>query len=143
MIRWLEPDEVARVGSVLGLARLFQGNGDYLVEWNGTEPRGHAHLAWTDPPELQDVEVREGCRRRGVARSLIAAAESACRRRGCTRLRVTVSVDNDRARALYESLGFTDAGVAPHRVSGTIQLRTGPIEVDDVLATLEHHLDGR
>jgi ribosomal protein S18 acetylase RimI-like enzyme len=141
MVRWLDPRDVVAVGSVLGLARLYQGNGDYLVDWDGSTPTGHAHLAWTDPPELQDVEVRESYRRQGVATTLIRAAEAAARRRGCSRLRVTVSEDNDRARALYEGLGYADAGLAARRVSGTIQIRTGPIEVDDVLVTLERRLD--
>lgn len=141
MIRWLEPHEVTVVGSVLGLARLFQGNGDYLVDWEGSEPRGHAHVAWTDPPELQDLEVRSEFRRLGVASSLIAAAEAACRCRGSSQLRVTVSTGNDHARALYEGRGYVDAGVPPHRVVGTIDIRTGPIEVDDLLVTLEKRLD--
>jgi ribosomal protein S18 acetylase RimI-like enzyme len=143
VIRWLEPHEIVQVGEVLGLARLYQGKGEYLVDWDGAEPRGHAHVAWSDPPELQDLEVRSEFRRRGVATALIAAAEAACRRRGSTRLCVTVSVDNDHARALYEALGYVDAGLPERRVTGTIQLRTGPIEVDDVLVTLERRLDQR
>lgn len=142
MVRWLDPRDVVAVGSVLGLARLYQGNGDYLVDWDGSVPVGHAHVAWTDPPELQDVEVRESYRRRGVATALIRAAEAAARRRGCTRLRVTGSEDNDHARALYEGLGYGAAAIAPRRVTGTIQIRTGLIEVDDVLVTLERDLGG-
>jgi ribosomal protein S18 acetylase RimI-like enzyme len=142
VIRWLEPGDVAAVGSVLGLARLFQGNGDYLVDWDGAEPRGHAHVAWTVPPELQDLEVRTEFRRRGVATSLIAAAETACWRRGAACLRVTVGAHNDGAAALYRSLGYADAGIPPYRVTGTVQLRTGPIEVDDVLVALEKRLVG-
>ena len=43
---------------MLGLARLHQGNGFYLVAWEYDEPLGHAYLALTDPPELGDVSVR-------------------------------------------------------------------------------------
>ena len=61
--RWrigpLAAAEEERVGAVLGLARLGQGGGFYLVAWEGEEPLGHAYLALTDPPELQDVAVRE------------------------------------------------------------------------------------
>jgi len=46
----LVPDDVRRVSSVLGLARLYQGDGVYLVAWVGDEPVGHVHLALTDPP---------------------------------------------------------------------------------------------
>ena len=71
-IRELAPNEVERVGSVLGLARVDQGDGYYLVAWEDDEPVGHAHLALTDPPELQDVSVRAEHRRRGVATALAA-----------------------------------------------------------------------
>ena len=94
-IRELAPDEVERVGAVLGLARLGQGDGYYLVAWEDEEPVGHAHLALTDPPEL------------------------------------------------HRDLGYHDVGIPPRRVHGTIQIRTGPLEVDDTLLTWEKSLDGR
>jgi hypothetical protein len=53
-----------------------------------------------------------------------------------------VSVDSPAARALYASLGYLDVGIAPRRVVGTIEIRTGPIDVDDTLLTLEKALDG-
>jgi [ribosomal protein S18]-alanine N-acetyltransferase len=140
VIRALGADEVDVVGSVLGLARLHQGNGEYLVAWDGAEPMGHVHVTRTEPPELQDLEVREGYRRRGVATARIDAAESDVAGRGATRVQVEVSVDNDVACALYAALGYVDSGVPPRRVVGTIQLRTGPIEVDDTLRTLAKSL---
>ena len=134
------PAEVERVGAVLGLARLHQGDGVYLVAWEAAEPIGHAHLALTEPPELQDVSVRAEHRRRGVASALTAAAERVARARGFDRLRLTVSADSEPAQALYRGLGYADAGVAPRRVKGTVQLRTGPLEVDDMLLTWEKRL---
>jgi ribosomal protein S18 acetylase RimI-like enzyme len=128
------------VASVLGLARLDQGDGFYLVAWNGDEPLGHAHLALTDPPELQDVAVRPEYRRRGVATALTDAAEHESTVRGFDRLQVTVSVENGPARALYRSCGYIDVGIPPKRVRGTIRIRTGPIEVDDTLLTWEKRL---
>ena len=97
-IRELASNEVDRVGAVLGLARLGQGDGYYLVAWEDDEPVGHAHLALTDPPELQDVSVRPispaRCRDdpgwRGRARS---------RRTGSRSTPPVVSVDNDAALA--------------------------------------------
>ena len=86
-VRPLAPEQVDRVAEVLGLARLDQGDGFYLVAWDGEQPAGHAHLALSDPPELQDVEVRERYRRRGVASALTAAAEAEALERGCDRLR--------------------------------------------------------
>jgi len=142
-IRELAPNEVERVSAVLGLARLDQGNGYYLVAWEEEEPVGHAHLALIDPPELQDVSVRPEHRRRGVATALAAAAERAVVERGADRLRLSVSVDNEAALALYRGLGYNDVGIPPKRVHGTIQIRTGPLEVDDTLLTWEKSLDGR
>jgi ribosomal protein S18 acetylase RimI-like enzyme len=141
-IRELATDEIDRVGSVLGLSRLGQGDGFYLVAWDGDEPMGHVHLALTDPPELQDVSVRAEYRRRGVATALAAAAEEAVVSRGFTRLRLSVGIDNTAAQALYSGLGYTDAGLPPQRVQGTIQIRTGAIEVDDTLLIWEKGLEG-
>jgi len=139
-IRELEPDEVERVGAVLGLARLHSDNGVYLVAWDGDEPLGHARLAFKDPPELQDVEVRAEHRRRGVGSTLTRAAEDEARRRGHERLRLTVSDANDAAQALYRRLGYVDSDIPPKHVRGTVQIRTGPLEVDDTLLTWEKPL---
>lgn len=139
-IQPLAPEEVGRVAAVLGLARLNQRNGFYLVAWERDEPLGHAHLALTDPPELQDVSVRKEYRRRGVASALTAAAEQEACARGFDRLRLTVSVENEPARALYRNLGYFDTGVPPKRVRGTVLIRTGPLEVDDTLLTWEKRL---
>ena len=139
-IRPLADDEAERVGRDLGLARLHQGDGVYLVAWAGDEPAGHAHLALTDPPEIQDVEVREAYRRRGVASALCRAAEAEARAAGARVLRVTVSADGPEAQALYRRLGFADTGAPPRRVTGTVQIRTGPLEVDDTLLVWEKPL---
>jgi ribosomal protein S18 acetylase RimI-like enzyme len=101
----------------------------------------HAHLASTEPPELQDVEVRPEYRRRGIASALTTRAEDEARTRGFDRLRLGVSVDNAPAQALYRRCGYVDAGVAPKRVTGRIEIRTGPIEVDDTILTWEKRLD--
>jgi ribosomal protein S18 acetylase RimI-like enzyme len=139
-IRQLAPEETGRVGAVLGLARLPSDNEFYLVAWEREQPLGHAHLALTDPPELQDVSVRPEHRRRGVATALTAEAERETRARGFDRLRVTVSIDNAPAQALYRGCGYADIGIPPKRVQGTITTRTGPIEVDDTLLTWEKQL---
>lgn len=140
-IRPLADEEVDRVGAVLGLARLGNDDGFYLVAWERDEPLGHAFLALTDPPELQDVSVREEYRRRGVASALTEAAEREVLDRGFDRLTLTVSIDNDAAQALYRGLGYVDFGVPPRRVQGTIHIRTGPLEVDDTLLTWQKRLD--
>ena len=139
-VRVLKPEDVEQVGNALGLARLGQGNGFYLVAWRDDEPVGHLHLALTDPPELQDVQVAAGHRRRGVARMLVVAAEREARARGFTRIRVDVAIDNHPAQALYRTCGFSDLGLDPRPVKGTVVIRTGRIEVDDVLVTWGKYL---
>lgn len=137
----LDPSEIESVARVLGLARLHQGDGIYLVAWRESEPLAHAHLALTDPPELQDVEVRPEYRRNGLGSALTGHAEREARTRGFDRLRLGVGVDNTAAQTLYRQCGYVDAGVAPKHVKGTIQIRTGPIEVDDTILTWEKRLD--
>lgn len=141
-IRRLGSDEVDVVARFLGLARLHQGDGYYLVAWRGGEPVGHLHLAMTAPPELQDVSVRPEHRRRGVATALTAAAELEVGRLGFAAVRLCVSTDNSAAQALYRARGYGDVGLPPRRVQGTVHLRTGPVEVDDTLLTWEKALPG-
>jgi [ribosomal protein S18]-alanine N-acetyltransferase len=138
-IRQLADDEAERVAAVLGLARLG-GDGFYLVAWDGEEALGHAHLALTDPPELQDVAVREPHRRLGIASALTQAAEAQAEARGFDRVRVTVSDANPAAQRLYRKQGYVDTGIPPRRIVGTVVIRTGPIEVDDTLLTWEKQL---
>jgi GNAT superfamily N-acetyltransferase len=141
-IKALDPTEIDTIGRYLGLARLGQGDGYYLVAWVGEVPLGHAYLALTDPPQLQDVEVRPEHRRRGVASALADTAEGVARARGSSRLRLSVSIDNEAAQALYRSRGYEETDIPPRRVLGTIQIRTGPLEVDDTLLTWEKTLAG-
>jgi [ribosomal protein S18]-alanine N-acetyltransferase len=136
-IRPLASDEVERVATVLGLARLDRDDGVYLVAWEGEEPSGHARLGFTEPPELQDLSVRPEHRRRGVASALLAAVEQEAGRRGFDCIRLQVSADDQPAQALFRARGYADIGIPPQRVRGTIDLRTGPLEVDDVLLTWE------
>jgi RimJ/RimL family protein N-acetyltransferase len=59
---------------------------------------------------------------------------------GSERLRLTVSVDNQPAQALYRRCGYAHTGVPPGHVKGTVQIRTGPIVVDTVLLAWEKQL---
>jgi ribosomal protein S18 acetylase RimI-like enzyme len=140
LVRRLVDDEVERVVTVLGLARLYQGNGFYLVAWENEEPLGHVYLALTDPPELQDVQVRPEQRRMGVASAMTSVAEQNALSLGFDRLRLEVSEGNAAAQALYDACGFADIGAPPRRVRGTIMIRTGPIQVDDTLLTWQKTL---
>ena len=141
-VRPLRPGEAERIiAAGLGLARLPRDDGSfYLVAWEGEEPLGHAHLALTDPPELQDVEVLPAHRRRGVATALTRAAEREAAARGHAVLTLTVSAGNEAAQAVYRALGYRDTGAPPLRVEGTVLIRTGALEVDDTLLTWQRAL---
>jgi ribosomal protein S18 acetylase RimI-like enzyme len=138
-VRPLRPEDTERVlAAGLGLARLPRDDSSfYLVAWEEDEPVGHAHLALTDPPELQDVSVLPAHRRRGVATALTRAAEREAAARGHAVLTLTVGIANEVAQALYRSLGYRDSGLPPVHVKGTVQIRTGPLDVDDTLLTWE------
>ena len=141
IVRALADHEVANVCEVLELARLNQGDGRYLVAWIGAVPVGHVHVTDDNPPEMQDLAVRPEYQRRGVATALIAAAEHEARRRHAVKIRLEVSVGDAAAQRLYQRNGYTVAAQDPRRVDGTINLRTGPIEVHDVLLSMEKRLD--
>jgi ribosomal protein S18 acetylase RimI-like enzyme len=131
------------VDARLPLHRL-DGAQTYLVAWEGDEPVGHAHVAWTGTklgvPEIQDVFVQPQHRRQGVATALSRGAERAAVRRGHGRISLGVSVVNDAARRLYERLDYVDAGIDPERVQGTITIRGEPFAVDDTLLYLVKEL---
>ena len=131
---------MASVIERLGLARLYQGDGSYLIAWVDGVPRGHAYLTHANPPELQDLEVDRQYRRRGVARALVAAVAGSALASGATTLRLMVSASNLDAQGLYRGLGFADTGADAYRVRGVVSIRTGPLTVDETLLTWEKPL---
>jgi ribosomal protein S18 acetylase RimI-like enzyme len=143
-VRVLLPGEIVLVDERLPLSRLDTMQ-TYLVAWDGTDPVGHAHLAWMGThvgvPEIQDVFVLPERRREGVASRLTRAAEEAVKARGFDRISLSVSAEkNDAAKQLYASLGYADAGLEPVRVLGTILLRGEPFDVDDTLVYMSKNL---
>lgn len=120
-VRVLLPAEIPLVDGRLPLSRLDRAQ-TYLVAWDGTDPVGHAHIAWEKThagvPEIQDVYVLPERRRRGIAKRLTGAAEEQVRARGFDRISLSVSAEkNDAAHSLYDSLGYEDAGLEPVRCS--------------------------
>jgi len=74
-------------------------------------PDGFALLQLAgDEAEVLTLAVRPAARRRGLARSLMSRASTRAASLGATRLFLEVAEDNAPARALYASLGFTEAG---------------------------------
>ncbi|MEI4937998.1 GNAT family N-acetyltransferase, partial [Aeromonas caviae] len=55
---------------------------------------------------ITTVVVDEGQRSRGIGRALIAHGDQWGKARGASQLRLEVMAFNERARALYERLGF-------------------------------------
>jgi GNAT superfamily N-acetyltransferase len=138
-VRELNDEEIARVDAALPLHRLDVAQ-TYLVAWDGDEPVGHAHIAWTRTtlgiPEIQDVFVLSKHRRRGIASALNQAAEQLAAERGHDRISLSYGVDNQAARSVYEHLGYADAGIPPQRMQETITIRGKPVEIDDTLIYL-------
>jgi GNAT superfamily N-acetyltransferase len=140
-IRPLEPADVERVDAVLPLHRLDQvGDSTYLVAWDGEAPVGHAHIAWRGTelglPELQDFFVLPERRNQGIGTQLTRAAERLVSERGHGECSIGVSVRNAGARRLYESLGYRPVDRPPKHVTGSIELRGEPVEVDDEIVFL-------
>jgi GNAT superfamily N-acetyltransferase len=140
--RTLTEAEFDATDAVLPLHR-FDGWSDdstYLVAWDGPHPVGHVHIAWAGTelrlPELQDMYVLPERRGAGIGAALAATAERLVAERGHSRCSLSVSARNDRARSLYERLGYTAADQPPKHVRGTITIRGKPVEVDDVLVYL-------
>ena len=64
-----------------------------------------------DCPDVMDLFVHPDQRSKGVGTQLLDKAHELARRMGYTSIGLGVGVDNHRARALYERLGYSDAGV--------------------------------
>jgi ribosomal-protein-alanine N-acetyltransferase len=63
-----------------------------------------------DEAEILTLGVAPAARRLGVGRALVLEAARVAAERGAGRLLLEVSAANQAARALYESLGFIEAG---------------------------------
>jgi GNAT superfamily N-acetyltransferase len=144
-VRELNDADLARIGDRLPLHRLESAQ-TYLVAWDGSEPVGHAHIAWEETtlgvPEIGDVFVPAEFRGRGIGTELSDAAEQMARGRGHRQISISASTGNEGALRLYRRLGYRDAGLPPKHVQGTIMVRTGPMEVDDTLLCLIKDIAG-
>lgn len=110
------------------LADQRSGRVTYLIAWYGDRAVGHALVRWggsTNPelrflldererhPYLEALFVHPSFRSLGVGSQILGAAESLAHARGRQRLALAVAVENTRARALYERLGYRDRGIGP------------------------------
>ncbi len=110
-------EPAARRYALGALARQEAGLTDFLVAELGGVIVGSGELTMTDPPELKSLSVDANARGRGVGSAIIVAAELVVDERYGSRgelprqLVVGVGVDNARAAALYDRLGFVRTGV--------------------------------
>ena len=94
------------------------GTATFLVAWRDARPVGYLLVRWDGAdeeivhrllgtfPELNAVTVRPQLQSRGIGSALIEDAERRVAERGCSRVGLAVGIDNPRARALYERLGY-------------------------------------
>lgn len=80
-----------------------------------------------DESEIVNLVVATYARRRGVGRSLLAAAMGRARERGACAMFLEVASDNEAARALYRDQGFVQVGIRPD------YYRRGPVNYTDAL----------
>lgn len=64
-----------------------------------------------DEVHINNLAVLPTCRRQGIGRALLTRILAEAAREGVTRALLEVRRSNDDARRLYESLGFTVAGI--------------------------------
>ena len=106
----------------------WQQRGDVtcLVAWQDETPVGHVFLRWPGGQggltvqacalgcvEVGDLSVVEQARGRGTGRTLMEAAQALAAARGHALIGLEVTVNNPHeqvARALYQRLGYRDAG---------------------------------
>jgi len=106
-----------------------RGKATYLIAWLGEEPLGHLLVRWGGAPRddvpaalrqrpyLEAAAVLPEFQSRGVGTRLFGAVEALAPERGFCELGLAVGVENVRARALYDRLGYLDAGSAPFRLT--------------------------
>lgn len=99
------------------------GEGWYLVAWDGEDAVGHALVRWNGSknihlrgikrPYIEAVGVRVDKQRKGVGKLIMEKAHEMLKERGFTSVGLAVGIRNEGARRLYESLGYrqdTDLG---------------------------------
>jgi ribosomal protein S18 acetylase RimI-like enzyme len=108
------------VATIEGLAHEQLRSGEIAALFGGAGPDGFAqlrfHASLYEPgPDacLEELWVRPTTRGTGLGRALLAAAMGHARDQGASRIELNTSTDDVAARALYESVGFTNAEGRP------------------------------
>lgn len=74
---------------------------------------------FSESPEVRDVYVVPERRSQGVGTHLIRKALTHAGRQTSSDVTICVEIDNPRARALYERLGFSEPGIGVFTTKGT------------------------
>ena len=113
------------------------GEALYLVAWIGDLPVGHLLVKWQgiadepmasdmkECPDFEDLFVSPEYRSIGIGTCLLGSAEQLAVDKGYARVGLGVSVDNPRARSLYERLGYRDASFEEYETGGAYVDRDG------------------
>lgn len=140
-IRSLRADEIPLLDKHLDPARLAGRHADrfaqqqsgaltYLIAWQDGTPVGHTLVRWTgttdafvaerisDCAHVEDLFVMPELRSHGIGGRILAEAERLAVRRAFALIGLAVGVDNPRARALYERLGYADTGFGVFQIGG-------------------------
>ena len=103
-----------------------RGEAVYLVAWHDRLPAGHGLLKWAgaeeEPmasrlvgcPDIEDLFVHPAYRSRGTGSQILSHAEGLAGRQGFDLIGLGVDIGNDRARLLYERLGYRDAALGEY-----------------------------
>ena len=112
-------------------AQQQEGRLTYLIAWLGEIPIGHTMVRWegttdayiadriSDCAHVEDLFVMPELRSQGIGTRILEHGERLAIERGFTQIGLAVGVDNPRARALYERLGYVDTGFGVFEIGGT------------------------
>lgn len=101
--RRLLPAGLATPNHVIAIAEHADSGERVGFLWYARERHGDREVAW-----LYDIVVDEPHRGRGFGRGLMKLLEERARAVGLDRIELNVYGDNERARSLYESLGYRE-----------------------------------
>ncbi len=141
-IRPLEQSEIRLLDKHLDVDRLAgrhhdrftqqqDGHLTYLIAWLYEIPIGHTMVRWggttdayiveriSECAHLEDLFVMPELRSQGIGRRILAQAEWLAAERDFSQISLAVGIDNPRARALYERLGYVDTGYGAFEIGGT------------------------
>ena len=96
----------AALGGVTAGAVVFVAEGSGGLEGVVCLTTGEDYFTHEALPHIEVLAVDPAAQGRGVARALMHAAESWARDEGFTRISLNVWVQNERARGLYQHLGY-------------------------------------